>query len=292
MTWGATAWGRLPHTLRAVLIGLAVTAAGTFPWAVLSLVNVRTSPQIPWAGPLTAAWLWLCWRYLSGHGPPRATAALRRERLQIRPLPARTWGWALLATSSGFAALIVLSLAASRVIPILRLAGVSDLDRYPLALVLTGLVMTAVVAAVTEEAGFRGYMQSTLDRRLGTAASTALVAAVFGLIHLSHGFAPEGLVINAAASVLLSLTARRTGSIQPGIVVHAASDILVPLYAWARRGTGAPHAAPPHGPDALFVVQCAIGMAFLALSAWTYGRLGRVARDGAGAGAPAWPELR
>ena len=159
-----------------------MTAAGTIPWVFLSLVNVRTSPHVPWAGPLTAVWLWLYWRYLLGHGPPRATAALRRERLQIRPLAARTWGWALLATTSGFAALIAFSLAASRVAPILRRADVSELDRYPFALVITGLVMTAVVAAVSEEAGFRGYMQSALDRRLGTAASTALVAAVFGLI--------------------------------------------------------------------------------------------------------------
>lgn len=292
MTWIATAWGRLPYTLRAVLVGLAVTAAGTIPWVFLSLVNVRTSPHVPWAGPLTAVWLWLYWRYLLGHGPPRATAALRRERLQIRPLAARTWGWALLATTSGFAALIAFSLAASRVAPILRRADVSELDRYPFALVITGLVMTAVVAAVSEEAGFRGYMQSALDRRLGTAASTALVAAVFGLIHVSHGLAPAGLVINAAASVVLSLTARRTNSIRPGIVVHAASDILVPLYVWTRRGAAAPHAAPPHGPDGLFVAQCAIGVASVALSAWAYGRLGRETRDGAGVGAAIGPARR
>ena len=204
---------------------------------------------------------------------------------------ARIWGWALLATITGFAALIALSLAASRVAPILRRAAGSDLDRYPLALVLTGLVMTAVVAALAEEAGFRDYMQSALDRRLGPAASTALVASVFGLIHLSHGLAPEGLVINAAASVFLSLTARQTGSILPGIVVHAASDILVPLYAWARRGTAASHAAFPHGPDALFVAQCAIGVAFLALSAWAYGRLAQVTHEGAGAGSPTRPAL-
>jgi hypothetical protein len=172
--------------------------------------------------------------------------------------------------------------AAGRVTPILRRGGASDLDRYPLALVLTGLVMTAVVAAVTEEAGFRGYMQSALDRRLGPAASTTLVAAVFGLIHLSHGFAPEGLLINAAASVILSLTARWTGSIRPGIVVHAASDILVPLYAWACRGTAASPAAPPHGPDAFFLAQCAAGVAFVALTAWSYRRLARVTRGAEG----------
>jgi membrane protease YdiL (CAAX protease family) len=254
---------------------------------LLSLVNVRMSPHVPWAGPLTAAWLWLYWRYLSGHGPPRATAELRRERLQIRPLVARIWGWALVATISAFAGLIAFSLAASRVAPILRRAEVSDLDRYPLALVLTGLVMTAVVAAVTEEAGFRGYMQSMLDRRLGTVASTVLVAAVFGLIHLSHGLAPEGLVINGAASVVLSLTARWTGSIRPGIVVHAASDILVPLYAWAHRGTAASYTAPPPGPDARFVAQCAIGVALVAASALAYRHLGHETRRKVGTGSPA-----
>ena len=289
MTWVASAWGRLPHTLRAILLGLVVTGAGTAPWVVLGLVNVRTSPQVPWAGPLTAVWLWLYWRYLSGNGPPRATAAARRERLQVRPLTARIWGWALLATTSGFAALIALTLAASRIAPILRRAGASDLDRYPLVLVLTGLVMTAVVAAVTEEAGFRGYMQSALDQRLGAAASTALVAAVFGLIHLSHGLAPEGLLINAAASVILSVTARRTGSIRPGIVVHAASDILVPLFAWAHRGTAASHAAPLPGPDAFFATQCAVGVALLTFSWWAYAGLARATRCGTADECPGGP---
>jgi membrane protease YdiL (CAAX protease family) len=288
----ATAWGRPLYTLRAVLIGLAVTGVGTVPWVIFSLVNVRTSSHVPWAGPLTAVWLWAYWRYLSGHGPPRATAELRRERLQIRPLAARIWGWALLATISAFTALITLSLAARRVLPILRRAEVSDLDRYPLALVLTGLVMTAVVAAVTEEAGFRGYMQSALDRQLGTVVSTALVAMVFSLIHLSHGLAVERLVINAAASVVLSLTSRRTGSIRPGIVVHAASDMLVPLYAWAHRGTAASHAAPPPGPDAPFVAQCAIAVALVAFSVWCYARLANVTRGEAGIGSSAGPAAR
>lgn len=273
-------WRRIPNTLRAVLVGLIVTAAGTAPWLLLSLLNVRMSPHVPWAGPLTAAWLWGYWRYLSGYGPPHATAVLRRERLQIRSLSASIWSWALLATSSGFAALIAFSLAASRVAPT-RPADVSDLDRYPLALVLTGLVMTAVVAAVTEEAGFRGYMQSMLDRHLGSVSSTVLVATIFGLIHLSHGFAPQRLMINAAASVILSLTARRTGSIRPGIVVHAAFDILVPSYAWARRGASMPHAVQPHGPDTFFVAQCAIAVAFVALTLWAYGRLDVAQRDGA-----------
>lgn len=256
-----------------------MTSAGTAPWVLLSLLNLRLSPHVPWAGPLTAIWIGLYWRYLSGHGPPRASAVLRRERLQICPLAAPIWGWAVLATASGFAALFTISLAVGRVVPILPRGDVSDLDRYPLPLVLTGLVMTAVVAAVTEEAGFRGYMQSALDRRLGPAASTALVAAIFSLIHLSHGFAPARLVINAIASVILSLTVRRTGSIKPGIVVHAASDLLVPLYLWSRRGTAVPPQVQSHGLDAPFAIQCAVAVALVAVAAGAYGRLAIAVRS-------------
>ena len=159
-------------------------------------------------------------------------------------------------------------------------------------LVLTGLVMTAVVAAVTEEAGFRGYMQSMLDRRLGSVSSTVLVATIFGLIHLSHGFAPERLMINAAASVVLSLTARRTGSIRPGIVVHAASDILVPSLTSGPAEGRTAACGQPHGPDTFFVAQCAIAVAFVALTLWAYGRLDVAQRRGVDAETVVDPTLR
>ena len=56
-------WTRLPIILRAILTGTLVAAAGTLPWAALVAANSKHYPNIPWAVPPTAIYLWLFWRY-------------------------------------------------------------------------------------------------------------------------------------------------------------------------------------------------------------------------------------
>ena len=55
---------------QAVLIGLFVVFAGTIPRNLIFAANLRFYPAVPWAVPLTAAYLWCFWRYLQGDGPP------------------------------------------------------------------------------------------------------------------------------------------------------------------------------------------------------------------------------
>ena len=55
---------------------------------------------------------------------------------------------------------------------------------------LATLFMSALVSGIAEEAGFRGYMQSMMERRYGPAVAIAPTSLVFGFAHLSHGFLP------------------------------------------------------------------------------------------------------
>ena len=64
--------------LRSVLVGLLVMLAGTIPRNLLFAANLRYFQNVPWAVPLTAAYLWVFWRYLNGFGPPPSTVEDRR----------------------------------------------------------------------------------------------------------------------------------------------------------------------------------------------------------------------
>ena len=72
-------WRRVPVLPRAVVVGIAVGAAGTVPWAVLVSLNLKHLSAVPWAVPVMAAYLSLFWLYFGrGSGWPRSTAAARR----------------------------------------------------------------------------------------------------------------------------------------------------------------------------------------------------------------------
>jgi hypothetical protein len=79
--------------IRAVLIGMLITFVGSAPRSALFLANLRIFPQIPWAVPITALYLWFFWRYLHGAVPPESTSLERKHNLHANPLPARAYGF-------------------------------------------------------------------------------------------------------------------------------------------------------------------------------------------------------
>jgi hypothetical protein len=44
-----------------------VVTIGTIPPSIAVILNLRTSPSIPWMLPVTAGWLLFFWWYVSGH---------------------------------------------------------------------------------------------------------------------------------------------------------------------------------------------------------------------------------
>ena len=97
------------------------------------------------------------------------------------------------------------------------------------AFVLAG-VLTAVVAAVLEEAVYRGVVQDSLERILGS-GFTALVmqAAVFAALHfpsgILQGLAGVGLVF--PYGVLLGVLRRRSGGLAVPIIAHFSTDLVI-----------------------------------------------------------------
>lgn len=79
---------------------------------------------------------------------------------------------------------------------------------------------TVVVGPAIEELLYRGYLQGALARRIGSAGSIAIATLAFMLLHAE--------IANWVASICLGIATgfcrARTGSIWPGLAVHAANN--------------------------------------------------------------------
>jgi uncharacterized protein len=216
--------------IKPVLVGALVAIVGIVPWVVLAPLNARVHPELPWAGLATAAFLLLFILWLNGAGWPGSSSELRKRRLRLwPPTPAREAGDHALAVP-----LIVLLLGLLTVMWVLvdGSTGPPDLSAYPTtAYRFSILIMGAVVSGVVEEAAFRGYMQTGLER-YGPQSAILITSTVFTLFHGVHGLQTLLLLGPGffAASVLYGLLAWRTGTILPGMVIHTTGDMAYTYF--------------------------------------------------------------
>lgn len=91
-----------------------------------------------------------------------------------------------------------------------------------------GFAALSLAAGVFEEFVYRGFLIAALDLGTGSATAAMLVsAAAFGLV---HGYqAPGGIARAAVLGMLLTAPFLATGSLLPGVIAHAAYDILLGL---------------------------------------------------------------
>ena len=119
------------------------------------------------------------------------------------------------------------------------LSPMPDLGAYPTTSYRWSMfIMGGVTAGVLEEAAFRGYMQSGIEKHDPDNAIW-ITSVVFVAAHINHGvgtllvMAP-GLFI---AAMLYGTLARRTGTILPGMIIHVLGD-LSRVYFGVLRGDG------------------------------------------------------
>src|SRR5215813_5674120 len=106
-----------------------------------------------------AVLLFALWTYLNGAWGPQRTADTRRRHLRARLVSRRVFVWALVA---GLLAIVSLSGLWIVLFQLFNLAGTCtgallDYSKYPPLTVALVLVMAALVGAISEEAGIRGY---------------------------------------------------------------------------------------------------------------------------------------
>jgi membrane protease YdiL (CAAX protease family) len=91
-----------------------------------------------------------------------------------------------------------------------------------------------VVPALVEELFFRGLLLGTLLRHMRPRNAIVTSALLFGFFHLVDQVLLERVIISTLLGLVLGWLAWRTGSIVPGMILHALhnSCLLLLLYYW------------------------------------------------------------
>jgi len=112
-------------------------------------------------------------------------------------------------------------------------AGLADLAKQIPSLGV-GLVIFALMPAITEELAFRGYILSGLRRSHSEATSILLSALLFGILHVLISLFQQlfGAVL---LGLVLAVLALRTGSLWPGVLFHFLNNALGLLTPEAAR---------------------------------------------------------
>jgi len=260
-------WGRIPLVIRAILTGLFVFAiVGN-----LARVAILMFMPAPWSFILMLVVLWLYMKYFSGSWWPERTAVARRENFRATNLSRGVWTWSLVA------ALAVVVAVQSGFVVTFRLVAYPaeewtsgiDLSGVPLWMAWALVVIAAMTAGITEEAGFRGYMQVPLEKRYGPVTGITIVSIMFVILHLNQAWAPPVLLLLFVISVMWGVQAYTSGSLLPAMVSHAVADIFNFSYWWtdlAGRFDKRPIAET--GIDTHFVLWVLILAASVALFVW------------------------
>jgi membrane protease YdiL (CAAX protease family) len=131
------------------------------------------------------------------------------------------------------------------------------------------IVMAALVAGITEEVGFRGYMQVPLEKHYGPATGIIIVSAVFVIFHLNQAWAPPVLIQMFAVSALWGTLAYTSGSLIPGMISHVVADIFNFSYWWTDlAGTFDRRPVAETGIDRHTIVWALVLAVSVALFSW------------------------
>lgn len=220
--------------IRPILTGLLILAAGIVPWMLLSDINARVRPDIPWAALVTVVYVATLLAWLNGRGAPRDTAEQRRRRLRLWP-PIRSREGEVVSLTTGSLIILLVLLYAAWVI-IGRISPTPNLAAFPTTSYRWSMfIMGGLMSGVMEEAAFRGYMQTGLEK-LDPANALVITSLAFAASHITHGLGAvlllgPGLFI---AAMIYGLLAQRTGTILPGMVLHMLGDLAYTFFGVLR----------------------------------------------------------
>lgn len=222
--------GSIFAAVRAILLGFLILLVGGSLSGALMVANLKLAPTLPLFFPATVLWLWVFWRYVRGDGWPRSTSDRRRDSLRA-PMPSpHAWAWALVAGGLALAAVMGIAFMTYRfaALPDAAYQPPFEVASFPPWTLVSIFAAVALTAAVVEEAAFRGYMLSGIQRRFGWSVGIGLVTILFYVAHLSHAYATLAfLPFFLAHGLVFGLLVLYTRSIVPGIVLHAVSDLIV-----------------------------------------------------------------
>jgi membrane protease YdiL (CAAX protease family) len=166
--------------------------------------------------------LWWARRYLHARGKTV------RETFGLVPRAGRLarllgWGLVLLAVSMAGESLLYAGLSALGVSSHWADGFLEEFLWGPPAAVVAGTLDGVVWAPIFEELAFRGLLYPTLRLRLPAWLAALLSAAIFAG---AHGYGVQGFAAVTWSGMVWALGYERTRSLLPGMLAHAASNLL------------------------------------------------------------------
>lgn len=151
--------------------------------------------------------------------------ATRPQHLRIALKPTLGMGRTLVATGMALVAVFLwmwgyFTILHGLGMPLLSFAEEVDSLGLPLM-----ILLVAVMPAVVEEIAFRGLMQRELEVFVPSAQALVLQAIAFGILHLS----PLVFVSHVGFGLCIGALRQRTGSVLPGMLIHALWNLVVLL---------------------------------------------------------------
>jgi membrane protease YdiL (CAAX protease family) len=202
-------------------------------WTALLIENLRYHPEFPWSVPIMVAALVGIWLWLGGKGWPHSISEMRRAMLRAGEMDRARLLYALVAGAIGVVGLCGLWIAMAVTVEI-PASSLPNLDKHSVFFAYSLIGMGALVGAVLEEAGFRGYAQVMLEKQFSpiTAALLSSVLFALGPHPPAHGFLLPKIAFYFLVAVLLATTALTAESIVPAIAVHALGLVVFFSLVW------------------------------------------------------------
>ena len=200
--------------------------------------------------------------YVTGHGWPRSTQEARRRDLRAPSLSKHAWTWALIAGTFGITGTIAMAFVTARLahLPREAFAAPMDFSKYGALTVICAIASISATAGVVEEAGFRGFLISPIQRRHGWTIAILISGIMFFLDHhSSHAYATFFfLPFFLAISVVHGLLVKYSGSIRPSVLLHALADFIVIPVSYGLVGTFSVESVSITGIDREFIIWVAV----------------------------------
>jgi membrane protease YdiL (CAAX protease family) len=215
----------------AAVIAFAITAIGQGLWGVMTIVNIKLTPAVPWCAAVMPLVLAGLAAFLSGRAGPKSGAAARRALVPLAPVGTDAWTWSLVA---GFFGIIALAALWTVLASIVRTPPnlLPDAHGVPLFTLAPILLVSIIAAPLTEEIAFRGYAMGLLRRHFGPISAIVISSVMFAAAHLTQGLYASKLVVYLLVGLALAATVWRTGSLLPAAVVHSFGDLVFFTLVW------------------------------------------------------------
>jgi membrane protease YdiL (CAAX protease family) len=186
----------------------------------------------------------------------------------------RVFAWALVAGGLSVVALTGFWIVLFRLV---KIPGntLPDFSKYPLLTVALVIGMASLVAAVTEEAAFRGYFQGALEGEVGGPAAIVISSLTMAPGHgLTQGFLWPTLLFYFFVDVMFGTTAYLTNSILPGMVIHSLGILTFFTLVWPSDPTR--RSVWEDGADTWFWIHTAQAIIGTTLATLAFRHLARV----------------